>query len=165
MVDAFQALMADIVDKATRSRMMRGIRGKDTKPELRLRRAIRALGKSYRLGAKGLPFRPDLVFPGRRIAVFVHGCFWHRHTGCRYATTPSSNRESWLKKFETNIERDARVEQELRALGWRVATIWECELRNEGQARDAATKLLEWTGSCGPALEIGAPESSSGLRS
>lgn len=117
----------DVVDRATRSRMMSGIRGKDTKPELAVRSFLHRAGLRFRLHAK-LPGKPDLVLPRYRTAVFVHGCFWHRHEGCRYATTPASNAEFWREKFAGNVERDARVKRQLEEAGWRVETVWACQL-------------------------------------
>ena len=119
--------MADIVDKKTRSRMMSRIRGKDTRPELKVRRFLHRAGFRFRLHAK-LPGKPDLVLPKYQTAIFVHGCFWHRHEGCRYATTPTSNTQFWQEKFEANILRDAKTKTQLEALGWRVLTLWSCEL-------------------------------------
>lgn len=124
-----QSAVTDIVDKETRSRMMSGIGGKDTKPELVIRRALHARGFRFRLHDKRLPGKPDLTLPKYNAVIFVHGCFWHRHKGCRYATTPSTRPEFWAEKFSTNVERDARNEADLKALGWRVAVIWECALR------------------------------------
>ena len=105
------------------------IRSKDTKPEMVVRRLAHALGYRFRLHRKDLPGSPDLVFPGRHAVVFVHGCFWHRHEGCRLASTPKSNEAFWQAKFGRNVERDARKERELRALGWRVLVVWQCETR------------------------------------
>lgn len=119
--------MTDVVDRATRSRMMSGIRGRDTKPEKRVRSFLHRAGLRFRLHTS-LPGKPDLVFPKHRAVVFVHGCFWHRHTGCRYATTPSSNAEFWQKKFDENVARDRRVARQLRKEGWRVFVMWECQL-------------------------------------
>jgi DNA mismatch endonuclease (patch repair protein) len=119
--------MADVVDKATRSRMMAGIRGRDTRPELLVRRFLHATGLRFRLQSK-LPGKPDLLFPKYQAAVFVHGCFWHRHANCRYAATPSSNRKFWLDKFEENTRRDRTARRLLRKLGWRPIVIWECQL-------------------------------------
>jgi DNA mismatch endonuclease (patch repair protein) len=119
--------MPDIVDKATRSRMMSGIRGKDTKPELEVRRFLHRLGFRYRLHDKRLPGRPDIVLPKYRTVVFVHGCFWHQHPGCKYATTPDSNADFWHDKLAGNTRRDSRHISELNALGWRSITVWECE--------------------------------------
>jgi DNA mismatch endonuclease (patch repair protein) len=107
--------------------MMSGIRGKNTGPELAVRKAAHALGYRFRLHRKDLPGSPDLVFPRKNTVVFVHGCYWHRHEGCRYCYTPKSNIEFWATKFKNNIARDKRVREELEHLGWRVVTRWECE--------------------------------------
>jgi DNA mismatch endonuclease, patch repair protein len=120
--------MSDIVDKETRSRMMSGIRGKDTKPELIVRSFLHRAGLRFRLHTK-MPGKPDLVFPKYRTAVFVHGCFWHRHKGCRFATTPASNAAFWQEKFDANVQRDAFVKKALRKLGWQVRVIWACQLQ------------------------------------
>lgn len=120
--------MPDIVTRETRSRMMSGIRGRDTKPELAVRRFLHGRGLRYRLHVNGLPGRPDIVLPQHRIAVFVHGCFWHRHPGCRFAYTPKSRQEFWLTKLESNVVRDQRDQQQLRDLDWRVEVVWECEI-------------------------------------
>jgi DNA mismatch endonuclease (patch repair protein) len=119
--------MVDIVDRATRSRMMSGIRGKNTKPEMIVRSFLHRAGLRFRLHAK-LPGKPDLAFPKFRTVVFVHGCFWHRHKRCRFATTPASNSAFWQEKFEANMRRDMLVKKELRKLGWRVKVIWGCQL-------------------------------------
>jgi len=110
---------------------MAGIKGRDTGPELLVRRVAHKLGLRFRLHRKDLPGRPDLVFPRHRLAVFVHGCFWHRHPGCRYAYTPKSRIEFWAKKFAENVARDRRTEETLRNLGWKVLVIWECVTRDE----------------------------------
>ncbi len=106
---------------------MAGIRGKNTKPEIIVRSFLHRAGLRFRLQVK-LVGKPDLVFPKYSAVVFVHGCFWHRHEGCRYATTPASNVAFWKKKFSANVERDSRVKRMLEELGWRVLTIWACEL-------------------------------------
>jgi len=121
----------DIVTPQRRSAIMSRIRGKDTKPEMRVRRFIHGLGLRYRLHRKDLPGRPDLVFPSRRLAVFVHGCFWHGHEGCGLAYKPKSNVEFWTNKLKKNQERDARAIRELSGLGWETKVIWECETSNE----------------------------------
>lgn len=126
--------MADVVDKATRSRMMSGIQGKNTKPELLVRKYLHGRGLRFRLHAKNLPGKPDLVFPKYKAVVFVHGCFWHRHSGCKYATTPSSREHFWTNKLSENVARDAYQIAALGGLGWRVYIVWECELR-DGFAR------------------------------
>lgn len=124
--------MADVVDRATRSRMMAGIRGKNTNPELVVRRYLHRAGLRFRLHVKSLPGRPDLVLPKHNAIVEVHGCFWHRHAACRFATMPSSNKAFWLRKFRENTSRDRRNARKLASLGWRVFTVWECEV---GDAR------------------------------
>ncbi len=120
--------MTDIVDSGRRSELMAGIRGRDTAPELAVRRMAHRMGLRFRLHRKGLPGCPDLVFPKHRVTVFVHGCFWHRHEGCYYAYMPKSNVAFWMKKFACNVARDQRQEAALRTLGWRVLVIWECEV-------------------------------------
>ncbi len=127
--------MTDIVDSRRRSENMSRIRGRDTVPELAIRRIAHGLGLRFRLYRKDLPGRPDLVFPKHRLAVFVHGCFWHRHRGCRYAYTPKSRVAFWTNKFAGNVVRDQRNEESLRNLGWQVLVIWECETWDEGNIR------------------------------
>lgn len=119
--------MADTVDRQTRSRMMSAIKGKDTGPEIRVRAYLHAAGLRYRLHDRALPGRPDLVFPRQRVALFVHGCFWHRHPDCRFATVPASNVAFWQRKFDANVTRDRIKEEQLIRLGWTVLRIWECE--------------------------------------
>ena len=150
--------MTDIVDKQTRSRMMAGIRGKNTKPELALRRALHARGFRYRLHSRMVYGRPDLVLPKHRAVIFVHGCFWHRHEGCRYTTTPSSRPEFWQAKFEANVARDSAVRATLLESGWRVATVWECALRKSEQLETTVLLLAEWLGASSAGLEIGNAE-------
>jgi DNA mismatch endonuclease (patch repair protein) len=122
--------MADIVDAATRSRMMSRIRGKNTIPEMLVRRFLHAAGFRYRLHVKDLPGRPDIVLPKYRTVIFVHGCFWHRHPGCRDAVMPTSNTAFWNEKLRGNTARDSRNIAALEAKGWRCAVIWECEVGN-----------------------------------
>jgi DNA mismatch endonuclease (patch repair protein) len=117
---------------------MAAIRGKHTKPELIVRRGLHRRGLRFRLHRSDLPGRPDLVFPSRRVVVFVHGCFWHAHEGCRYYQLPATHRERWRVKLEENRARDQRHETALRVMGWRVIVVWECELRT-----GAATRLDE----------------------
>ena len=135
--------MPDVVDRATRSRMMARIGSKDTFPELLLRRALHARGIRYRLHCRGLPGTPDLVFRRYRAVCFIHGCFWHRHPRCRYATTPATRAEFWQAKFRANIERDGRNRNDLLDEGWRVAIVWECALRKRGQF-ETALNLEQW---------------------
>ncbi|GLK47184.1 very short patch repair endonuclease [Brevundimonas intermedia] len=120
----------DIVDKHERSKLMGRIRGKDTKPELAVRRIAHRLGYRFRLHRKDLPGSPDLVFPRRCKVVFVHGCYWHRHQGCRLAYQPKSNVEFWNRKFAVNVARDRRVLVDLTDQGWKTLVIWECEVKD-----------------------------------
>ncbi|TBZ12288.1 DNA mismatch endonuclease Vsr [Rhizobium leguminosarum bv. viciae] len=109
---------------------MRRIRGKDTRPELRVRRVLRELKVGYRLHAENLAGRPDIVMKGRRMVLFVHGCFWHRHKGCHRAFVPKTRSDWWAAKFERNVERDKQAQASLEAAGWRVCVVWECETRD-----------------------------------
>ena len=137
--------MADIVSPEVRSRMMAGIRGKNTKIEVLVRKALFAKGFRYRLHQKHLPGRPDLVMPGRKIAVFVHGCYWHGHD-CGLFRLPKSNSEFWKEKINANSARDFRNVSALVSAGWRVAIVWECALRGKGDAAhsDVADRLSSW---------------------
>jgi DNA mismatch endonuclease (patch repair protein) len=124
-----QVEMTDIVSPGTRSRMMSAIRGRDTKPEMLVRRHLHGLGFRYRLSPRDLPGRPDLVLPKYNAAIFIHGCFWHGHDGCRFATVPATRTDFWTSKIAANKARDAISEEKLRTLGWRLAIVWECVLR------------------------------------
>lgn len=121
--------MTDILTKAQRSALMSRIRGVDTEPERRVRSLLHGLGLRFRLHASDLPGRPDIVLRRYRTALFVHGCFWHRHPGCAGATMPKSNRTFWSAKFRRNRARDRRNLAALAELGWRTIVVWECELR------------------------------------
>ena len=145
--------MVDVVDSATRSRMMSGIRAANTRPELKLRRALHTRGLRFRLHDKSLPGRPDIVLPRWRVVIEVRGCFWHRHQDCRLATKPSTRPDFWEAKFRANVERDKRNVGLLRDAGWRVAIVWECELK--ARDIDAVTNaLLTWMQSDEGLLEI-----------
>lgn len=122
--------MVDIVDSQTRSRMMAGIRAKNTRPELVVRRFLHSQGFRYRLHEGKLPGKPDVVLPKYKLVIFVHGCFWHRHHGCKLTTCPENNYEKWKIKLDGNAERDIKHVQLLREAGWRVIVIWECSLRS-----------------------------------
>lgn len=120
--------MGDVFSPAQRSAVMRRVKARDTAPELKVRRLLRGAGIGYRLGGCRLPGRPDVVMKGRRIALFVHGCFWHGHDCARGARQPRTNADYWIAKIDRNRARDARVAAELEAEGWRVLTVWECGL-------------------------------------
>lgn len=147
--------MTDIVDSQTRSRMMSGIRAKDTKPELTLRRSLHALGFRYRLHGKDLPGKPDLVLPKYRAVIFAHGCFWHQHPGCRYASTPATRAEFWASKLGSNVARDNASRSALLLADWRVATIWECAMRNKTGAETVRDIVAEWLRGGEQELEVG----------
>jgi DNA mismatch endonuclease (patch repair protein) len=117
----------DRLTKNRRSWNMSQIKGRNTSPEMRVRSVLHSLGLRYRLHKKGLPGRPDMVFQRDRIAVFVHGCFWHRHSHCKLTTTPSTNAEFWKAKFAENVLRDRRNLRALRRAGWEVRVVWECD--------------------------------------
>lgn len=136
-------MMADTLTSERRSWNMSRIKGHDTGPELRLRSLLHRAGFRFRLHAKKLPGRPDIVLPKYQGAIFVHGCFWHRHPGCRNTTTPSTRREFWQEKFDDNVSRDTRNRAALEAAGWTVLTVWECELKAdaEGVVRRLADEL------------------------
>ncbi len=119
--------MTDRLSRERRSWNMSRISGKDTAPEKQVRSALHRAGYRFRLHSRTLPGRPDLVLPKYRTLVLVHGCFWHRHKGCRFAYTPKSRTAFWNAKFDANVERDRRTARELRRLGWKVVTVWECE--------------------------------------
>ena len=116
----------DTFSKSERSRIMRQVRSRDTQPEKRVRSLLHRMGYRFRVNSAGLPGRPDIVLTKHRIAVFVHGCFWHRHRNCSRSSTPSSNQEYWLPKFERTMQRDRRNQKQLRKDGWKVLIIWEC---------------------------------------
>lgn len=120
----------DRLTSSQRSSLMSKVRGKNTKPEELVRSLLHRLGFRFRLHRKNLPGTPDIVLPRSRTIIFVHGCFWHRHPGCKKASTPQTNRNFWEKKLARNVERDAEVREELTRFGWRVLQVWECELKN-----------------------------------
>lgn len=132
---------------------MAGIRGRDTKPEIALRKELHRRGLRYRLHAGGLPGKPDITFRQQKAAVMVHGCFWHRHANCRYATTPASNGTFWQKKFVENTSRDCRNLTALAQLGWRVAIVWECSIRKYG-AGEIADEIVKWLASEETSVEV-----------
>lgn len=134
--------MPETISTESRSAIMRSVRQKGTTPEMVVRRIAHAIGARYRLHRKDLPGRPDLAFPSRRLCIFVHGCFWHRHPGCRLASSPGSNVEFWQEKFARNVERDARKESELKVAGWRVEIVWECETRDLAKLKERLRAMI-----------------------
>lgn len=137
--------MVDHVDPETRSRNMSRIRSADTRAELTVRRIAHALGYRFRTHRRDLPGTPDLVFPSRRLALFVNGCFWHRHEGCGRAATPKTRTAFWEDKFRKTLQRDRRVNAALADLGWRAAVIWECETHDRGRVEWLLRCYLEGT--------------------
>ena len=123
---------------------MAGIRGKDTKPEILIRKILFRHGFRFRLHRRDLPGNPDIVLPKYAVAIFVHGCFWHRHVGCHYFRLPASNAEFWDRKLASNVARDHASKQALRATGWRVLTVWECATRGRADDEALARKIVAW---------------------
>ena len=128
----------DKLSPKQRSSNMAAVLGENTSPELRVRRILHAMGYRFRLHRKDLPGKPDIVLPRHRLCIFVHGCFWHQHPGCKRATIPETRRAFWEEKFRQNKIRDDLVRNELENLGWHVCTIWECELKSS----DHLTKVI-----------------------
>ena len=137
--------MTDVFDPAKRSAVMARVKSTGTQPELLIRRLLTGLGARYRLHRKDLPGSPDVVMPGRRLAIFVHGCFWHGHDCARGSRVPKANRDYWLAKLGRNTARDARNLADLTAAGWRVETVWECEMKDREVLRGRLAALLSDT--------------------
>lgn len=133
--------MADTIDPVRRSANMARIKGRDTGPEVRLRSALHKKGLRFRVCRRDLPGKPDIVFSRRRLAVQVRGCFWHQHEGCPSGRLPRSNLQYWQPKLEGNVRRDAEKDEALRALGWRVLVVWECELRSPSDVEVVAERI------------------------
>jgi DNA mismatch endonuclease, patch repair protein len=140
--------MVDVVSPSVRSRMMAGIKSKNTKPEVALRHALHARGLRYRLHSKSVPGKPDMVFPRYRAAIFVNGCFWHGHD-CKYFKMPGTRTDFWEKKIKGNKTRDAIVTARLKEEGWHQLTVWECSIRGKGNAVTAASQVAKWLNSLG----------------
>ena len=119
-----------------RSRNMSAIKSKNTKPEIKVRKILHSMGYRFRLHSKDLPGSPDIVLPKYKTVIFVHGCFWHRHENCKYASTPKTRKEFWNKKFKENIKRDLEIQDKIKNLDWRSVVIWECETKNIENLRD-----------------------------
>jgi DNA mismatch endonuclease (patch repair protein) len=134
--------VVDHVDPAKRALIMAAVHSQDTGPEVAVRKIIHRLGYRYRLHDRALPGRPDLVFPSRRKVIFVHGCFWHRHPKCRYATSPKTREEFWEAKFTSNVARDRIARRELKRMGWAILTVWQCELKKPDKLTERLNDFL-----------------------
>lgn len=134
----------DIVSRETRSRMMSGIKGRNTRPEILVRSLLHRIGFRFRLHKRGLPGCPDILLPKYRAVIFIHGCFWHQHQDCKYATLPSSNPEFWVEKLNKNVVRDAKNIDALIANRWRVLVVWECLTRSQKESEYLAEALEVW---------------------
>lgn len=137
--------MTDKISEERRSWNMSRIRGKNTTPEVRLRKLLHAAGYRFRLHVRNLPGKPDIVLGKYKTAIFVHGCFWHRHEGCAGATMPKTRTEFWAAKFQGTVQRDERKRGELEKAGWRVITVWECDLKRTPSAvlKDIENQILD----------------------
>ena len=122
-----------------RSRNMSSIKSKNTKPEIAVRKLLHSMGYRFRLHRIDLPGSPDIVLPKYKKVIFVHGCFWHRHENCKYASTPKTRKEFWESKFKANVKRDKEIQEKIKNIGWQSVVVWECEIKNE-KIKD---KLLE----------------------
>lgn len=149
--------MVDFLSPSGRSERMSRIRSSNTSPELALRKALHTLGFRFRLHRKDLPGKPDIVLPRYKAVVFVHGCFWHRHDGCKVASTPKSNTRFWVEKFDRNVARDSQSQELLRAQGWKVIIVWECELASGRKAAEAAMSVARQICPDVPERHTGAP--------
>ena len=146
--------MVDVVDSATRSRIMSGIRGRNTKPEILIRSLLHRQGFRFRLHVRDMPGKPDIVLPRYRAVLFVHGCFWHGHN-CPLFKLPGTRPDFWREKIERNQNNDSRAKEALLADGWRVGIIWECALRGAGKnIEGVAQSLAEWLRSHTPLIEV-----------
>ena len=144
----------DVVDKQTRSRMMSNIKGKNTKPEITVRSLLHRQGFRFRIHDRSLPGKPDIVLKKYKAVIFIHGCYWHRHENCKLASTPTQNAEFWNKKFNDNVRRDSEVYCQLKALGWRIAIIWECGIRDKSNLPTYIKSLCSWIKSDSEYIEI-----------
>lgn len=139
--------MSDVVRPEVRSRMMAGIKGKNTRPEIQVRKLLFAAGYRFRLHRRDLPGTPDIVMPGKRIAIFVHGCFWHGHQGCKLAKIPSTRTDFWAAKIKANIMRDQVAIDQLLQGGWRVLVVWECAVREKNSSTELMNRIRGWIAS------------------
>ena len=131
-------MSSEVIHKVSeqRSRNMSAIKSKNTKPEIKVRKILHSMGYRFRLHSKDLPGSPDIVLPKYKTVIFVHGCFWHRHENCKYASNPKTRKEFWNKKFTENKKRDSKIQEKIKILDWRSVVIWECETKNIENLRD-----------------------------
>ena len=131
-------MSSEVIHKVSeqRSKNMAAIKSKNTKPEIKVRKVLHSMGYRFRLHSKDLPGSPDIVLPKYKTVIFVHGCFWHRHENCKYASNPKTRQEFWNKKFKENIKRDSEIQDKIKNLDWRSVVIWECETKNIGNLRE-----------------------------
>ena len=131
-------MSSEVIHKVSeqRSRNMSAIKSKNTKPEIKVRKVLHSMGYRFRLHSKDLPGSPDIVLPKYKTVIFVHGCFWHRHENCKYASNPKTRQEFWNKKFKENIKRDSEIQDKIKNLDWRSVVIWECETKNMENLRE-----------------------------
>ena len=124
---------SEVIHKVSeqRSRNMSAIKSKNTKPEIKVRKILHSMGYRFRLHSKGLPGSPDIVLPKYKTLIFVHGCFWHRHENCKYASNPKTRKEFWESKFKANVKRDFEIQEKIKNIGWQSVVIWECEIKNK----------------------------------
>ena len=136
-------MSSEVIHKVSeqRSRNMSAIKSKNTKPEIAVRKLLHSLGYRFRLHRKDLPGSPDIVLPKYKTVIFVHGCFWHRHENCKYASTPKTRKEFWESKFKTNLKRDKEIQEKIKNIGWHSVVIWECETKNIDDLRE---KLIDF---------------------
>jgi DNA mismatch endonuclease (patch repair protein) len=137
-------MSSEVIHKVSeqRSRNMSAIKSKNTKPEIKVRKILHSMGYRFRLHSKDLPGSPDIVLPKYKTVIFVHGCFWHRHENCKYASTPKTRKEFWNKKFKENIKRDLEIQDKIKNLDWRSVVIWECETKNIENLRGKIIDVL-----------------------
>ena len=126
-------MSSEVIHKVSeqRSRNMSAIKSKNTKPEIKVRKILYSMGYRFRLHSKGLPGSPDIVLPKYKTLIFVHGCFWHRHENCKYASNPKTRKEFWESKFKANLKRDFEIQEKIKNIGWQSVVIWECEIKNK----------------------------------
>ena len=139
-------MSSEVIHKVSeqRSRNMSAIKSKNTKPEIKVRKILHSMGYRFRLHSKDLPGSPDIVLPKYKTVIFVHGCFWHRHENCKYASTPKTRKEFWNKKFTENKKRDSEIQEKIKILDWRSVVIWECETKNIEDLRDKIIDVFSY---------------------